>query len=163
MADLIAAIPNGVQAMSQEIPGLVETSMNLGILLLEGDGLHLTVSVRSNSNGEKEAMRRRLAGIAGQFGADFSTRGEYPAWEYRKDSPLRSVMAEAFTALYGRSPAVEAIHAGLECGLFSEKLPGLDCVSIGPDILDIHTPRERLPIDSVQRTWAYLLAALRAL
>ena len=163
MADLIAAIPNGVQAMSQEIPGLVETSMNLGILLLEGDGLHLTVSVRSNSNGEKEAVRRRLAGIAGQFGADFSTRGEYPAWEYRKDSPLRSVMAEAFTALYGRSPAVEAIHAGLECGLFSEKLPGLDCVSIGPDILDIHTPRERLPIDSVQRTWAYLLAALRAL
>ena len=163
MADLIAAIPNGVQAMSQEIPGLVESSMNLGILALAEDGLHLTVSVRSNNNGEKEVMRRRLAGIAGQFGADFSTRGEYPAWEYRKDSPLRDVMVETFTALYGHAPAVEAIHAGLECGLFSQKLPGLDCVSIGPDILDIHTPRERLPIDSVQRTWAYLLAVLRAL
>ena len=101
------------------------------------------------------------SGIAGQFDADFSTRGEYPAWEYRKDSPLRSVMEEAFTALYGRSPAVEAIHAGLECGLFSEKLPGLDCVSIGPDLMEIHTPRERMSISSVQRVWAFLLEVLK--
>ena len=163
MAELIAAIPNGVQAMSKDIPGLVESSMNLGILALEGDCLRLTVSLRSSVNSEKERMREHLAAVARQFGADFSCRGEYPAWEYRKDSPLREIMVDIFTQQYGKPPVVEAIHAGLECGLFSGKLPGLDCVSFGPDILDIHTPRERLPIDSVQRSWAYLLAVLKAL
>ena len=163
MAELIAALPNGVQAMSRDIPGLVESSMNLGIVSLQPDSLHLTVSVRSSVNSEKERMREQLADIARQFGADFSCRGEYPAWEYRKDSPLRETMVEIFTKQYGKPPVVEAIHAGLECGLFSDKLPGLDCVSFGPDILEIHTPRERLPIDSVQRAWAFLLAVLEAL
>lgn len=163
MAELIAAVPNGVQAMSQDIPGLVESSMNFGILTLETDRLCLTVSLRSSVNSEKERMREGLAAIAGQFGADFSCRGEYPAWEYRKDSPLRDKMVEVYTNQYGKAPVVEAIHAGLECGLFSNQIPGLDCVSFGPDILDIHTPRERLPIDSVQRTWNYLLAVLKEL
>ena len=163
MAELIAALPNGVQAMSRDIPGLVESSMNLGIVSLQPDSLHLTVSVRSSVNSEKERMREQLADIARQFGADFSCRGEYPAWEYRKDSPLRETMVEIFTKQYGKPPVVEAIHAGLECGLFSDKLPGLDCVSFGPDILEIHTPRERLPIDSVQRAWTFLLAVLEAL
>ena len=163
MAELIAALPNGVQVMSRDIPGLVESSMNLGIVSLQPDSLHLTVSVRSSVNSEKERMREQLADIARQFGADFSCRGEYPAWEYRKDSPLRETMVEIFTKQYGKPPVVEAIHAGLECGLFSDKLPGLDCVSFGPDILEIHTPRERLPIDSVQRAWTFLLAVLEAL
>ena len=162
-ADLIAAMPNGVQAMSKDIPGLVESSMNLGILALERDHLRATVSVRSSVNGEKDRMRQQLSEIARQYGADFSCRGEYPAWEYRKDSRLRDLMVDIYTKQYGKPPVVEAIHAGLECGLFSNKLPGLDCVSFGPDILEIHTPRERLPIDSVQRSWAYLLAVLKAL
>ena len=163
IADLIAAIPNGVHAMSKDIPGLVETSMNLGILSMEPDCLRLALSLRSSVNTEKERMRVQLAEIARQYGADFSCHGEYPAWEYRKDSPLRDTMVEIFTKQYGKPPVVEAIHAGLECGLFSGKLPGLDCVSFGPDILEIHTPRERLPIDSVQRSWDYLLAVLKAL
>ena len=137
--------------------------MNLGILALESDHLRATVSVRSSVNGEKDRMRQQLSEIARQYGADFSCRGEYPAWEYRKDSRLRDLMVDIYTKQYGKPPVVEAIHAGLECGLFSNKLPGLDCVSFGPDILEIHTPRERLPIDSVQRSWAYLLAVLKAL
>ena len=163
IADLIAAVPNGVQAMSKDIPGLVESSMNLGVLSVEPDCLRLTVSLRSSVNSEKDRMRAQLAEIARQYGADFSCRGEYPAWEYRKDSPLRDTMVEIYTQQYGKPPVVEAIHAGLECGLFSNKLPGLDCVSFGPDILEIHTPREHLPIASVQRTWAYLLEVLKAL
>lgn len=163
VAELIAAVPNGVQSMSKEIPGLVESSMNLGILALAADHLHMIVSLRSSVNSEKERMREKLAGIAQQYGAQFSCRGEYPAWEYRKDSPLRDTMVDVYARQYGKPPVVEAIHAGLECGLFSDKLPGLDCVSFGPDILEIHTPRERLPIESVQRTWAYLLAVLKEL
>ena len=149
--------------MSKDIPGLVESSMNLGVLSVEPDCLRLTVSLRSSVNSEKDRMRAQLAEIARQYGADFSCRGEYPAWEYRKDSPLRDTMVEIYTQQYGKPPVVEAIHAGLECGLFSNKLPGLDCVSFGPDILEIHTPREHLPIASVQRTWAYLLEVLKAL
>lgn len=163
IADMICASPNGIQAMSQDIPGLVESSLNMGILLLHADHFQMTVSLRSSVNRDKEQMRQQLAAIACQFGGEFSTRGDYPAWEYRKDSPLRQTMVEVYTDLYGKKPVVQAIHAGLECGLFSDKLPGLDCVSFGPDIHDIHTPRERLSIDSVQRTWEYLLAILKAL
>ena len=160
---LLSAIPSGVQAMSQDIPGLVESSMNLGIVALGADSLSLTVSLRSSVNQAKDRMQEQLETLARQYGAGFSCRGAYPAWEYRKDSALRDTMAETFTALYGKPPAVEAIHAGLECGLFSDKIPGLDCVSFGPDILEIHTPRERLPIDSVRRTWEFLLNVLKKL
>ena len=89
--------------------------------------------------------------------------GDYPAWEYRKDSPLRDTMVRIFSETFGRRPEVVAIHAGLECGLLSEKLPGLDCVSIGPDMLDIHTSREKLDIASTRRTWEFLLEVLKAL
>jgi dipeptidase D len=89
--------------------------------------------------------------------------GDYPAWEYRKDSPLRDLMVEIFKEQYGREPVIQALHAGVECGLFSGKLPGLDCVSFGPDIKDIHTTRETLSISSVERCWRYLLEILKRL
>ena len=87
--------------------------------------------------------------------------GDYPAWEYKEDSLLRDRMVQVFREQYGREPKVEAIHAGVECGLLAGKIPGLDCVSIGPDLLEIHTPRERMSISSVQRVWAFLLEVLR--
>jgi len=96
-------------------------------------------------------------------GASYSVRGEYPAWEYRKDSTLRDTMIRVYTDMFQKAPEVVAIHAGLECGLLSEKLPGLDCVSIGPNMFDLHTSRERLEIESVKRTWEFLLAILKAL
>ena len=97
------------------------------------------------------------------FGGTYSCAGAYPAWEYKKESRLRDVMVPVYTEMFGKEPKVEAIHAGLECGLFSEKLPGLDCVSIGPQMHDIHTSRERLEIASTERTWKFLLEVLKNL
>ena len=88
------------------------------------------------------------------------TRGDYPGWAYRKESPLRDKMVRIYEELYGASPKVEAIHAGLECGLFAGKIPGLDCISYGPDMKDIHTTEEALSISSVKRVWEYLLEIL---
>ena len=104
-----------------------------------------------------------LQRIAAQHGAVYSESGAYPAWEYRQDSVLRDTMISVFEELYGKKPTVEAIHAGLECGILSGKLPGLDAVSFGPNMHDIHTTREKLDIASAKRTWDYLLAVLKRL
>lgn len=103
----------------------------------------------------------RLRCLMAQLGGTVTVSGDYPAWEYRKDSPLRERMVAVFREQYGRDPKVEAIHAGVECGLFAGKLPGLDCVSFGPDLTEIHTCRERMHIASVQRVWRYTLEVLR--
>ena len=160
---LLNALPNGVQAMSKDIEGLVQTSLNLGVLKTDEDCVTMTFSVRSSVNTEKTALIDTLKRTGAEFGASYSESGAYPAWEYRKDSRLRTVMVDTFEALYGKKPVVEAIHAGLECGIFSDALPGLDAVSFGPQMHDIHTSRERLDIASVERTWDYLLAVLKAL
>ena len=143
--------------------GQVRTSLNLGILRLEDGELRLTWSVRSSVGAEKEALVQKLKALADTSGASFSRRGDYPAWEFRKESVLRDTMVRVFEAQYGKTPVVETIHAGLECGLLAEKLPGLDAVSVGPDLMDIHSPRERMSVSSVQRTWKYLLAVLAEL
>ena len=160
---LLNAVPNGVQAMSSDIPGLVQTSLNLGILTTDADAVRLTFSVRSSVNREKFGLIDQLKALAARFGGSYSESGEYPAWEYQKDSRLREVMVEVFEAQYGRKPVVEAIHAGLECGIFSDRLPGLDAVSFGPQMHDIHTSREKLDIASTARTWEYLVAVLERL
>ena len=161
--ELLNELPNGVQAMSADIEGLVQTSLNLGILRTEADAVCMTFSVRSSVNAEKAALIESLRTLGARFGARYSESGEYPAWEYRKDSRLRDVMVRTFRELYGREPVVEAIHAGLECGIFSDRLPGLDAVSFGPQMHDIHTSRERLDIASTERTWNYLVKILEAL
>ena len=158
---VLQQLPNGVQQMSRDIEGLVQTSLNLGILKVDFRGIHLTNSVRSSVNAEKQQLIRQLAEICGKLGGSCEVMGEYPAWEYKADSPLREIMTEVYMEQYGRKPAVEVIHAGLECGLLSGKLDGLDCVSFGPDIVDIHTTREKLSIPSVQRTWKLLLEVLK--
>ena len=159
---LLNAVPNGVQAWSQDIEGLVQTSMNLGVAEME-DALNLTFAVRSSVNQEKRQVLDQLKALAEQFGGNYSETGDYPAWEYKKDSPLRDVMVETYRELFRKEPQVVAIHAGLECGLLSEKIPGLDCVSLGPDMQDIHTSRERLNIASTERTWQLLLEVLKKL
>lgn len=160
---LLNALPNGIQSMSRAIEGLVQTSLNLGIVAVEGDMLRATFSVRSSVNSEKEALLGELRAIADRFGAAYKQSGEYPAWEYRENSRLRDVMVETYRELYGSTPIVEAIHAGLECGIFSDRLPGLDAVSFGPKMRDIHTSREKLDIASAGRTWDYLCKILEAL
>jgi len=159
---LLNAAPNGVQAWSEDIPGLVQTSLNLGIAEL-GDELRLTFAVRSSVNDEKQALLGRLEELAKFYDGSYSQMGDYPAWEYRKNSPLRDTMVDVYEKMFQKAPQVVAIHAGLECGLLSEKLPGLDCVSIGPQMYDIHTSREKLSIASTQRTWNFLLEVLKHL
>ncbi len=161
--ELLNELPNGVQAMSADIEGLVQTSLNLGILETRADDVRMTFSVRSSVNAEKAALIETLRKLCARFGARYDESGEYPAWEYRKESRLRDVMVRTFRELYGREPVVEAIHAGLECGIFSDRLPGLDAVSFGPQMHDIHTSRERLDIASTERTWEYLVKILEAL
>lgn len=156
-------LPNGVQKMSGQIPGLVETSLNLGILKLEPDHLHAYASVRSSVGSAKEALSDKLEYLIGFLGGEFHIEGAYPAWEYKEDSELRDLMVAEYEKMYGEKPAVEAIHAGLECGLFYEKLPGLDCVSFGPNMKAIHTTEERLSISSVERTYQYLCCVLEQL
>ena len=158
---LLVCHPNGVQVMSADIPGLVQTSLNMGILTTGETAVHLSSSVRSNVESQKQMLLQRIACLTAELGGETSTRGEYPGWAYLPDSPLRDLMVEVFTDQYGYEPKVEAIHAGLECGLFSAKLPGLDCVSFGPDLKEIHTFREKMSISSVQRVWKMLVELLR--
>ncbi len=159
---LLNAAPNGIQAWSQDIAGLVQTSLNLGVATLD-DALTLTWAVRSSNNREKIDLLGKLRELAGFYDAAYDERGNYPAWEYKKDSVLRETMIRVYRDMFGKEPEVVAIHAGLECGLLSEKLPGLDCVSIGPNMHDIHTSRERLEIASTKRTWDFLLEVLKNL
>ena len=157
---LICKVPSGVIAMSVDTPGMVETSLNLGIMKCDADSFNISFSVRSAKGKEKRALGDRLAAIAKEFGASYGERGDYPAWEYRKNSHLREVMVRVYERMYSKSPEIITIHAGLECGIFSEKMPEVDCVSIGPDSFDIHTPKERLSISSFVRVWEYLKQVL---
>jgi len=153
--------PNGVQAMSADIEGLVQTSLNLGILRTAEDMLTGVFCVRSSVESQKKMLNDRLRCLTEQLGGTVDVSGDYPAWAYRPDSPLRNRMVEVFRRQYGYDPKIEAIHAGVECGLFCGKLPGLDCVSIGPDLTEIHTPREKMSISSVQRVWNFVLEVLK--
>ncbi|MBR4426028.1 MAG: aminoacyl-histidine dipeptidase [Oscillospiraceae bacterium] len=157
----LLCMPGGVQAMSPYIPGLVQTSLNLGILETGEDAAQAVFCVRSALESGKEMLTDRIAALAETLGGRVSVSGDYPGWAYRPESPLRSLLTEVYREQYGAEPHIAAIHAGLECGLFAGKLPGLDCVSIGPDLTEIHTPRERMHIASIQRTWALLTETLK--
>ena len=153
--------PNGIQKMCGFMEGLVETSCNLGITKLTPKDLVGSASVRSSVGSAKKALADKIAYLTEFLGGDFQIEGEYPSWEYKQDSTLRPLMVEVFREMYHREPEVKVIHAGLECGLFYEKIPGLDCVSLGPNMQDIHTTEEKLSISSVERVWEYLLEVLK--
>ena len=155
--------PNGIESMSMDIPGLVQTSCNLGIFKVGETGLAGSGSVRSSVASRKQLLIRRIRLLTESLGGTLCVSGEYPAWEYRRESHLRDVMCEVYKSQYGKDMKVEAIHAGLECGLFCGKIPGLDAVSFGPNLYDIHTTAERMSISSVQRVYAYLCEVLKTL
>lgn len=156
-------IPFGVLKMSGTIEGLVETSNNIGILKTDDNEVLAVSSVRSSVGAARDAVADKLEYLTEFLGGEFEIQGAYPAWEYRKDSPLRDKMAKVYEEMYGEKANVVAIHAGLECGLFYEKIEGLDCVSIGPNMKDIHTSEETLEIASVERVWNYLVKVLENL
>lgn len=156
-------VPNGIQKMSGEIEGLVETSTNLGVVKLGPDVLYGSSSVRSSVGSAKDALTDRIRYVTEFLGGEFTPEGAYPAWEYKKDSKLRDLMVNVYEKQFGEKPEVKAIHAGLECGLFYGKMPELDCVSFGPTMHNVHTTEEELSISSVQRMYAYLLNVLESI
>lgn len=154
------SLPWGVQAMSADMPGLVETSLNPGILEMDCRKLMVEFSVRSCIESSKQALLDKVQALTSLAGGRCEVTGDYPGWAYRVDSPLRNKMIALYEKMYGQKPRVEAIHAGLECGILAAKLPDLDCISFGPNMYDIHTTEETLSISSTQRVWEYLVQLL---
>ena len=160
---LLIHLPNGVQKRIPELPDSVQTSLNMGILAQTEEEISMTFSVRSSITSEKEWLMKQMQHLTESFGGYCRISGVYPAWEYQPDSRIRPLMIETYEEITGRKPETAAIHAGVECGIFCEKLPGLDCISYGPQMNDIHTTRERLNIESVKRNWELTLAVLQKL
>ena len=154
-------MPNGIQHMNMEIPGLPETSLNAGIMKMTEAEFSVSFSVRSSVKSRKEEVMDRLSYLSEFLGGTVTFTGNYPAWEYKKDSKVRELVLDVYRDLYQKEPKIEAIHAGLECGILSEKIENLDCVSFGPDNFDIHTPKERLSISSTERVWKFILEFLK--
>lgn len=160
LCNALLNLPNGIQAMSADIAGLVETSLNLGVMELGTDELHLLYAVRSAKASAMEYLTRRTCFMVECFGGHCTVSGAYPAWEYRRESPLREAFITEYRRLFGKEPEVQAIHAGLECGMFVNQLPDLDCISLGPDMKGVHTYEETLDIASTERVWKLLTAVL---
>ncbi len=162
----LSLLPNGVIRRMPGMTDMVETSLNLGVIRerKDEDGrsfVRMTYCVRSASDTQKATLIRKIRELASMLGGESDVTGDYPAWEYREISPLRDAVSAVYKMQYGDMPEIKTIHAGLECGVFASKIPELDCVSIGPDIPDIHTVRERLSIASVERTWKLIKEVLR--
>ncbi len=159
----LVCLPNGIQKMSSDIEGLVQTSLNLGILECNGSEVVISYSVRSAVSSEKAELIDRLECLTEQLGGVCDISGEYPAWEYQRESKLRDVMTSVYEKMYGRSPEIQTIHAGVECGIIADKIKNLDCISFGPDIKNIHTTKEKLDVASSKRTWELILEVLKEL
>ena len=149
-------MPNGVQTMSADIEGLVETSLNMGVAKLQGETLELDFALRSSVPSAKEMLVNKVCQLTEMLGGKTTLHGDYPAWVYDRESKFRELCMDIYREMYGEEAQVEIIHAGLECGILSNKLPGLECISIGPNMYDVHTPYERISISSVARVWEYL-------
>lgn len=164
--NLISAVfscPNGVQGMSNAVEGLVETSCNLASVKMQGDSVLVTVHQRSSVDSRRDEIADRVKSLFEIIGADVRFDDAYVGWAPNPDSKALSVAVESFESLFGHRPKVEAIHAGLECGLFLEKMPGLDMISFGPTLKDIHSPNEKANIPSVREFWKFLTDILRRL
>lgn len=157
-------IPNGVQSYSMDIEGLVESSLNLGVVETKKDSVQIVSSIRSSVGSLKSNIYQTVEVIAALTNGKVTAESDYPEWKYNPDSKVRTIFIDLYEKLYGKKPEVSAIHAGLECALFDKKFDGkLDMISVGPDIIGVHTAEEHLSIPSTQRTWQYLTEALKLL
>ncbi len=160
---IIAALntmPNGVQAMSMDLPGLVETSLNMGVIELDKDVFRMRFSIRSSLPSAKEYIVSKVTYFTQILGGWVTFAGEYPAWPYERNSEFRDICVNIYKKQYGKEPKIQLLHAGLECGIIADKLPGIDCISFGPNMIDIHTPNEHMSISSVARVWEFLKSIL---
>lgn len=162
-ANVLVALPDCVQAMSVDMSGLVQTSLNFGILRLREHELFLANTVRSSVSTQKEWILDKVCAIVTLAGGKTEISGSYPGWSYNPHSAIKDTIVRVYRDLFGKEASVEAIHAGLECGLFADAIEGLDCVSIGPDMGDVHTPREHLSVASTARTYQLLCEVLRVM
>ncbi|MBQ9033602.1 MAG: aminoacyl-histidine dipeptidase [Lachnospiraceae bacterium] len=158
----LMSVPNGVTHMSPVIRQMPQTSLNLGILRTDKEGVKLEFMVRSGVNSQASCLCDRLLCLTKGFGGEAAVRSSYPAWEYRQDSPFRDLCVSTYKELTGKDPGVEVIHAGLECGILAGKLEGLDCISAGPDLENVHTVKERMKISSVEKVWTFVRRLLEA-
>ncbi len=163
LIDYIMMVPDGVQYMSKDIEGLVQTSLNNAILEEKDNFIQITTSVRSASLSSLREILNILSVIAKRTNANTEERNAYPAWQFDNDSKIREKAVIVYEELFGKKPEVSAIHAGLECGLLKEILPNTDMISFGPNLYDVHTEKEHLSISSVQRVWKFLVKLLEEL
>jgi len=162
-AGLLVALPHGVLAMSPEVEGLVETSTNMGTIEDTGEDFKVVCLTRSAVTSSLGMVQQSIRAIAGFVGARVEEPQGYPGWKPDMTSDLLRIGKDVHKELYGQEPAVKAIHAGLECGLFGEKLEGVDMISVGPDMMDVHSPLERLGISSTKKFYDYLRSLVSAL
>lgn len=158
---LLTSAPNGVQAMSEDFPDMPLISLNFGQLVLEGKTLEARFCLRSNAAYGLEMLSQRLTAITEQLGGKISFSTEHAAWEYARESPLRKLLECVYQRVTGKAPSVKVTHGGAECGVLLEKIPGMDCVSIGPDMQGVHTPNETLDVGSTERIWRFLQETLK--
>lgn len=159
VADILTSVPDGVVAMCQDI-NLVETSLNLGVMKLDDNGLRLDFCLRSSVASKKEKLKEELGKILAERGCELALSGDYPGWEFRENSTLRDDFTQCFKQIYGKEAIVEGVHAGLECGIILSKKNDIDAVSVGPNILNIHTVNEKLDLLSVERTRELLVKVI---
>ena len=162
-ATFLFCAPNGVQMMSAEVPGLVQTSLNFAMVYTDDGKVVSRFMVRSSINSQAAETAHRVMALTRALGGEATIPASYSAWQYRPHSHLREVVTDAFHTVYGTEPRIAALHASLECGILSGKMPELDGISFGPEVVNVHTPRERLLISSTWRTWALLRETLRRL
>lgn len=158
---ILSLIPNSVQTMSASIEGLVESSNNLGVLEENDDKLIFSSSVRSSVSSLKDEINNRIQTICDLIGAEMILEADYPSWPFKVESEIRELMKETYKELFGTTLKVDAIHAGLECGFLKEKIGDIDMVSLGPNLFDVHSPKERLSISSTERIYKFLIEVLR--
>lgn len=159
----IVTVPDGIQRMSSDIKGLVESSLNLGVLEQKDTKIEFVHSVRSSVKSEKEEIADIISVLASLTGAVVNKKGDYPAWQYEEDSSVRKIAMETFKSLFKKEPEISAIHAGLECGLLKKILPDTDMISFGPNLFDVHTPEEHMSISSAERMYKFLTTLLENL
>lgn len=157
---VLLALPDSVQAMSMDMPGLVQTSINFGVLQLREDELYCANTVRSSMTTQKMWILDKVKAVVELAGGKTEITGSYPGWSYNPNSVVKDTILRAYKSLFGKEATVEAVHAGIECGLFADSIPNLDCVSIGPNMADVHTPREHVSISSTRRTYELLREVL---
>lgn len=159
----VTNVPDGVIEMSREIDGLVETSTNLGVFETNEDRITLHFALRSNKNSGLSDLEERLISFFKKINWQTETFGHYPPWEYKEISSLREIYKSVYVDFYGKNPKIEAIHAGLECGVFASQIDDFDCIAIGPSLYDVHTVNEKLAISSTENTFNLLLKILAEL